>query len=408
MDKPVEEVHAVVLYNNLDDRGNYVPLRVEIGSWVTLRAAVRGPWSRDARIHGPDSFAGAWKAQILGFRFKAMARRGRDVLKLDAIKVRHAYQRRQLLLDPATAAREPRGCNLLYQSYWDDWVDPTAVMDVILMLHHEVGEAAVRNGRSHKTLLENGTFFLKAVYVPQSGSSLYGSLEELPLPALDDPYWPLPDMHTSEAFRLKLATDISEAMKGGTGSKSAHVKWFMPVHVMVDLFAVAENPRRTATMYVFKSPAEAILSSLMDVGWDEKFQAGQDVLKCVVSKPSMIFRYHLARQVLYLNFQYVRYRKEGLLWIPIDQAVVQHMICVTVEFQGKELPGIEVGSLWPVSHIREEISILLPREAIPDYYDLVVKRPGFPDFKINARSERSTEIGALVAQNSSRFKIVQS
>lgn len=117
MDKPVEEVHAVVLYNNLDDRGNYVPLRVEIGSWVTLRAAVRGPWSRDARIHGPDSFAGAWKAQILGFRFKAMARRGRDVLKLDAIKVRHAYQRRQLLLDPATAAREPRGCNLLYQSY---------------------------------------------------------------------------------------------------------------------------------------------------------------------------------------------------------------------------------------------------------------------------------------------------
>ena len=168
-------------------------------------------------------------------------------------------------------------------------------MDVILVVHHEVGEAAIRNGRSHKQLLDNGTFFLKAVYVPQSGSCLYGSLEELPLPALDDPHWPLPDMHTSEAFRLKLATDIAEAMKGGTGSKAAHVKWFMLVHVMVDLFAVAKNVCRTPTMYIFKSPSEAVLNSLMDAGWDEKFQAGQDVLKCTISKASMVFRYHLAR-----------------------------------------------------------------------------------------------------------------
>ena len=95
-----------------------------------------------------------------------MARQGKDVLQLDAIKVRHAYQRRQLQLDPATSVKEPRACNLLYQSYWDDWIDPTAVMDVILVVHHEVGEAAIRNGRSHKQLLDNGTFFLKAVYVP--------------------------------------------------------------------------------------------------------------------------------------------------------------------------------------------------------------------------------------------------
>lgn len=74
MAKPTEEVHSVVLYNNVDSRGKYVPLRVEIGSWVTLRASARGPWSRDARIHGLDSFAGAWKAQILGFRYKVIRR----------------------------------------------------------------------------------------------------------------------------------------------------------------------------------------------------------------------------------------------------------------------------------------------------------------------------------------------
>lgn len=405
--KPIEEVQSVVLYNDVDVQGRWIPLRVEIGSWVTLKASHRGPWARDARVHGVDSFAGAWKARILEFRFKVITRRGKDVLQLDAIKVRHAYQRRQLQLDPAAGANEPRVCNLLYLSYWDDWVAPSAILDVILVLHHEVGEAA-RNGRSYKQLLENGTFFLKAVYVPQSGSSLYGELEELPLPDLNDPHWPIPDMHTSEAFRAKLAVDIAEAMKGGTGSRAAHVKWFMPVHVMVDLFAVADNIRRTATMYVFKEPSNAVLASLMDVGWDEKFQAGQDVVKCVVSKASMVFRYHLARQVLYVNFQYVRYRKEGTRWVPIDQVVIPNMMSITVEFGGKELPRFEVGSLWPISHIREEISILLPREIIPEYYDLVVQRPDFADFKVNARSERSTEIGALLIGKSSRLKMVPS
>lgn len=232
MVKPREEVHSVVLYNNVDADGKYVPLRVEIGSWVTLRATERGPWARDAQIHGLDSFAGAWKAQILEFCFKVVMRHQKEVLQLDAIKVRHAYQRRQLQLDPTTSAKEPRACNFLYLSYWDDWIDPASVMDVILVLHYEIGAAMIRSSRSYKQLLDNGTFFLRAVYVPKSGSSLYGSLEELHLPALDDPYWPLPDMHTSEAFRAKLATDIADSMKGGTGSKASHVKWFMPVHIM--------------------------------------------------------------------------------------------------------------------------------------------------------------------------------
>ena len=144
------------------------------------------------------------------------------MLNLDAIKVCHAYQHRQLQLDPVASTNEPRACNLLYASYWDDWVPPSSVLEVILVLHQEIGEAA-RNGRSHKQLLENGTFFLRAVYVPQSGTELYGSLEVLPLPALTDPDWLVPDMHTSEAFRLKLATDIAAAMKGGSGSKAVHV-----------------------------------------------------------------------------------------------------------------------------------------------------------------------------------------
>lgn len=380
-DNPPAEVQSVVIYNDKDAAGRWIPLRIEVGSWVTLKPATRGPWAKDARVHGEESFAGAWKAQILRFQFHASTVRGRVVHKLAAIEVRHAYQRRQLELDPVSSANEPRACNYLYASYWDDLVPPSSVLDVILVLHHEIGEAG-RNGRSHRQLLENGTFFLRAVYVPRSGSELYGSLEALPLPKLSDIFWPVPDMHTSEAFRAKMAHDIAAAMKGGTGSKVTHVQWFLPVHIMADLFAVADDIRRTPAMYVFRSPSAALLASLMDPGWDEKWQSGQDIIKCVVSRGSVRFRYHLARQVLYVNFCYVRYRREGQQWVAMDQTVIPDMVKTEVVFRGEVLPAFEVGEPWPVSQIRNEIAILLPRDVIPDYYDLVIERPGRPDRKV--------------------------
>ena len=188
---------------------------------------------------------------------------------LDGVMVRHAYQRRQLELDPDALTVEPRKSNFLYASYWEDWMSPECVLDVILVLHHEIGEA-LRNGRIHKQLLENGTFFLRGMYVPASGSDLYDNIEVLPLPQLKDQDWPVPDMNTLESFRLKMAMDIAGAMKGGTGSKAAHVQWFMPIHVMVDLFVKADTMQCTTTMYVFKDPSPELFASLMDCGWDEK------------------------------------------------------------------------------------------------------------------------------------------
>ena len=272
-------------------------------------------------------------------------------MTLKSVLVRHAYERRQLHLDPVVAAGEPRACNYLYASYWEDWVPPTSILDVILVLHHEVGEAT-RNGRGYKDLMVDETFYLRTVYVPQSGNELYGSLETLPLPELTDFEWPFLDIHTSEVFRRKLAVDIAAAMKGGTGSSVVHVQWFMPVHMMVDLFACVDSIRKTRSMYIFNEPSEQLLCSLMDARWDMKYEKGQDVLKCVVSCDSMKFRYHLGRQMLYANFQFVRYiRVEGQAWIAIDQVVVLEMVRTTVIFGDTLLPPIEVGQTWPVSHI---------------------------------------------------------
>jgi hypothetical protein len=60
------------------------------------------------------------------------------------------------------------------------------MLDIILMLHHEVGEATCY-GRGYKELLDNSTFYLWAVYMPRSGAELYGSLEPLSLPKLNSP-----------------------------------------------------------------------------------------------------------------------------------------------------------------------------------------------------------------------------
>lgn len=381
-ESPASEVQSVVIFNDKDaTTGRWIPLRIEIGSWITLKPATRGPWAKDARVHGVESFAGAWKAQVVRFKFTESLVRGKVVQKLVAVKVRHAYQRRQLDLDPAVGATEPRTCNFLYASYWEDLVPPSSILDVILVLHHEIGESG-RQGRSHRQLLQNGTFFLRAVYVPRSGTELYGSLEALPLPELSDPFWPIPDMHTSEAFRLKMAQDVTAAMKGSTGSKVAHVHWFLPVHVMADLFAVADDIRRTPAMYTFGSPSSLLLASLMDPGWNVKWQSGQDIIKCVVSEGTVGFRYHLARQTLYMTFCYVRFRLEGQRLVAMDQVVIPDMVKAEVVFRGEVLPAFEVGKSWPVSQIRNEIAILLSREDIPDFYDLVIEWPGRPDRKV--------------------------
>ena len=151
-DNPAVEVQSIVIYNDKDAAGRWIPLRIEIGSWITLKPTASGPWSKDARVHGEESFVGVWKAQIVRFKFHGSIVRGRDVQKLVAIQVRHAYQRRQLELDPLSSASEPCVCNYLYPSYWDDLVPPSSILDVILVLHHEIGKAG-HNGRSHRQLL---------------------------------------------------------------------------------------------------------------------------------------------------------------------------------------------------------------------------------------------------------------
>jgi hypothetical protein len=130
----------------------------------------------------------------------------------------------------------------VYASYFEDWVDPLSLLGIIVVLHTEIGEAQ-RNGRAHSGLLENGIFFfvITPMFLPPHNN--YMVTWSLELPSFDDHAWPLPDMHCSEAFRAKFYSDFKGVTKARTGSSMGHLQWFLPMHVMVDLFHVAQNLR---------------------------------------------------------------------------------------------------------------------------------------------------------------------
>ena len=169
-------------------------------------------------------------------------------------------------------------------------MDPLSILGVIVVVHSEIGEASW-NGRSYNNLLENGIFFSNLVYVPPTPGLLYGLVEPLLLPTLRDTEWPLPDMHTSEAFRFKLWADFQAVTKATTGSHMGHLQWFIPLHMFVDLFACEEESiKRTTVLYVVNNPSNELFTSLMDAGWHQKIVFGKDIVRCTISIDTISFK----------------------------------------------------------------------------------------------------------------------
>jgi len=136
---------------------------------------------------------------------------------------------------------------------------PSSILDIILVVHHEV-EEATRNDRRYCDLMDNDTFYLRIAYVLPTGIELYGHLEPILLPTLDKLGWQISNMQTSKAFHYRLALDFMVAMKPATSSKATYIQWFLPIYVMVDLFStIAEEVRWTATIYIFQRPSAELL-----------------------------------------------------------------------------------------------------------------------------------------------------
>ena len=87
--RPKSIVQRVILHNNQDVHGNWIPMRLDRDSWVLLQPKSEGPWGREARRHGGDNFRRAFKAQIVDFSWTPGVR---GASNLDKVLVRHAYQ----------------------------------------------------------------------------------------------------------------------------------------------------------------------------------------------------------------------------------------------------------------------------------------------------------------------------
>lgn len=98
-----------------------------------------------------------------------------------------------------------------------------------------------RNGKTHTDLLEIRIFNCGDTYFPRTPGQLYDHLEHIEYLSFDDHAWPVLDMHCSEAFGTKFCFDFKIASKKKTGSSMGHLQRFLPMHVMVDLFIVAQN-----------------------------------------------------------------------------------------------------------------------------------------------------------------------
>lgn len=65
--RPRSSVEGVILYNSKED-DSWVPLKVEVYSWVSLKPGRNGGHAKDAMRHGgPESIEGCYKGKILKF-----------------------------------------------------------------------------------------------------------------------------------------------------------------------------------------------------------------------------------------------------------------------------------------------------------------------------------------------------
>jgi len=98
--RPQSSIQVILLNNVVDDEGNYIRLRVEINSWVSLMLGKSGGHAKYSAKHGGATIGGSYKAKVLGFRINL------SMVAIFEVQVQHAYMKRQLDIDPRTPIQD--------------------------------------------------------------------------------------------------------------------------------------------------------------------------------------------------------------------------------------------------------------------------------------------------------------
>jgi len=128
----------------------------------------------------------------------------------------------------------------------------------------------------------------------------------------------------------------------------------MVIGVFIDLFmARKDNIHKTLTMLLFfTNESDDLYSSLMDDGLDEKVTNGIDGIKIVVYQPSVTFKYHIGRSMLFVNFKFNRNRMVSKdVYELIDH--YKHMNMVTMHCKMDDYKvDIKVSLTWSLYKMR--------------------------------------------------------
>ena len=113
---------------------------MRVDSLVMLQASTQGRWGKEAKNLGGDGFRRSFKAQMKGFQFTQSS--SSAVVRPLKIYVHHAYHKLQMELNPIVQGSEPRKANYLFASYFANWMHPTSIIDHIIVVHADIGEAS--------------------------------------------------------------------------------------------------------------------------------------------------------------------------------------------------------------------------------------------------------------------------
>ena len=117
--RPRGKIQSIILHNTHNAEGEWIPTKFDLGSWVTLNPGTSGIWAKDAKLHGGPTVRGAYKGQIIDWRFK-VANVGRDVTsnpRVESILLKWGYAPRQTRLDPDVVVQRPK-CNCKQLSFY--------------------------------------------------------------------------------------------------------------------------------------------------------------------------------------------------------------------------------------------------------------------------------------------------
>lgn len=112
-------------------------------------------------------------------------------------------------------------------------------------------------------------------------------------------------------------------------------------------------------MWTCKNVDANVLEDLLGKSWDLRTgQQNGDLFRCYACKDSVVARYHIARQVFYLAFQYRRWKKIGDSWLPLDSNEEDTNVTLSIELDHEDLKYVNVTSQWTLKDVREHLLVM--------------------------------------------------